>query len=88
MEFHFNHQINFDSLDISECKADNNLFNSPWEEYLISENIGGEDETEESTNETFNTGIRNELTNVNSNVNVGISPKIFEIIKDKTRRRK
>ena len=85
MDFTFNEQIDFDSIDISECKSDNNLFK---EEHLMYQDIGGEDETDESTNITFDTNIRNNITNVNENTTVYVAPKIFEIVKDKTRRRK
>ena len=85
MEFNFNEQIDFDSIDISECKSDNNLLK---EEYLMYQNISGEDETDESTNVVFDTNIRNNFTNVNENVTIYVAPKIFEIVKDKTRRRK
>lgn len=85
MEFNFNEQIDFDSIDISECKSDNNLLK---EEYLMYQNISGEDETDESTNVVFDTNIRNNFTNVNENATIYVAPKIFEIVKDKTRRRK
>ena len=85
MEFNFNEQIDFDSIDISECKSDNNLLK---EEYLMYQNISGEDETDESTNVVFDINIRNNFTNVNENATIYVAPKIFEIVKDKTRRRK
>lgn len=85
MEFNLNEKIDFESIDISECKSDNNLFK---EEDLMYQNIGGEDETDESTNVVFDTNIRNTFANVNENTTIYIAPKIFEIVKDKTRRRK
>jgi hypothetical protein len=52
------------------------------------QNIGGEDETDESTKVVFDTNIRKTFANVNENTTIYVAPKIFEIVKDKTRRRK
>ena len=49
---------------------------------------GGEDDTEESTCNTLDTAIGNGFADGNANTDVRVSPKIFEIIKDKTRRNK
>lgn len=87
MELNFNSQVDYDSIDVTEWNSSNSLFDMVGKEYLPFQDIVVEEETEGSTFDKFDGYTENSMTNSNENVKAKMSPKIFEIIKDMTKRR-
>ena len=77
----FNNQVDFDNIDISEWKSNNNLLDAFENEYLSLQYTNETDDV--STNDMFDTDIENDSKNLNETATVKVPPKIFEIIRDK-----
>ena len=84
----FNNHIDYDSLDIAVCQSNNNLLDEFGKDYLSLQYTGGYNDMDVSLNDILDTDTESDSKNLNETVVTQVSPKIFEIIKDKTRRKK
>lgn len=84
----FNNHIDYDNLDIAVCQSNNNLLDEFGKDYLSLQYTGGYNDMDVSLNDILDTDTESDSKNLNETVVTQVSPKIFEIIKDKTRRKK
>ena len=84
----FNNHIDYDNLDIAVCQSNNNLLDEFGKDYLSFQFTGGYNDMDVSLNDILDTDTESDSKNLNETVITQGSPKIFEIIKDKTRRKK
>lgn len=88
MDMFTNHNFDYDSLDISVCQSNNNLLDEFGKNYLSLQFTGEYNDMDVSLNDILDTDTESDSKNLNETGVIQVSPKIFEIIKDKTRCRK
>ena len=88
MDMFNNNQIDYDNLEYSVCQSNNNLLDEFGKNYLSLQFTGGYNDMEVSLNDILDTDTESDSKNLNETGVIQVSPKIFEIIKDKTRCRK
>jgi hypothetical protein len=85
MDMFTNHNIDYDSLDISVCQSNNNLLDEFGKNYLSLQFTGEYNDMDVSLNDILDTDTECDSKNLNETGVIQVSPKIFEIYNDSCR---